>query len=337
MNYLFRRAVSFLTAFFIIIPVFAESSPTSLKHSNLKWVDFDIPAEFMRRAMDIDIASHENEEEAPVNWIELLAYVAAKNGGKFSKAKKSEIDKTANEIKNGKSIAEMTDGMKHYSYYLEAYTAVLGGLVGEYEEKSGDGYALKYGLRAFLPIAKGYGYNHYDDFGVGRNYGYNRKHLGHDMMALVGTPVIAVESGVVEEAGWNQYGGWRLGIRSFDGMRYYYYAHLRQNRPFAEGIERGKTVMAGEVIGYVGRTGYSRKENVNGITESHLHWGLQLVFDEAEKEGVNQVWIDLYEITRFLASKRSETVRNAETKEHSAVKPLRVTVPEEHFVPPDNT
>ena len=36
------------------------------------------------------------------------------------------------------------------------------------------------------------------------------------MMGQVGTPVIAVESGYVEALGWNQYGGWRIGIRSFD-------------------------------------------------------------------------------------------------------------------------
>jgi hypothetical protein len=53
----------------------------------------------------------------------------------------------------------------------------------------------------------------------------------------IGTPIINVESGIVEALGWNQYGGWQLGIRSFDKKRYYYYAHLRQNYPFAEGLK----------------------------------------------------------------------------------------------------
>ena len=39
-----------------------------------------------------------------------------------------------------------------------------------------------------------------------------RKMADTDLMAAVGTPVIAVESGVVEAMGWNQYGGWRIGI-----------------------------------------------------------------------------------------------------------------------------
>ena len=40
----------------------------------------------------------------------------------------------------------------------------------------------RYGIKAFLPIAAGYYFNHYDDFGNSREYGYKRRHLGHDMM-----------------------------------------------------------------------------------------------------------------------------------------------------------
>lgn len=51
------------------------------------------------------------------------------------------------------------------------------------------------------------------------------------MMGQVGTPIISVESGYVEAIGWNPYGGWRIGIRSLDQKRYYYYAHLRKTTP----------------------------------------------------------------------------------------------------------
>ena len=134
-------------------------------------------------------------------------------------------------------------------------------------------------------------------------------------MAATGTPVIAVESGVVEIMGWNQYGGWRIGIRSFDGKRYYYYAHLRQNRPFHPDLCEGKTVNAGDVIGYVGRTGYSATENTNGIETSHLHYGMQLIFDESQKEGPNEIWIDMYAITKLLQKHQSAVYRVAATKE----------------------
>lgn len=120
---------------------------------------------------------------------------------------------------------------------------------------------------------------------------------------------------MVEALGWNQYGGWRVGIRSFDGKRYYYYAHLRQNYPYAEGLEEGSVVTAGDVIGYMGHTGYSTKENVNNIDVTHLHWGLQLIFDESQKEGNNEIWIDVYPLTRFLAKHTQTAVKVEGTKE----------------------
>ena len=44
----------------------------------------------------------------------------------------------------------------------------------------------------------------------------------------------------------------------------------------------------------MGHTGYSTTENVNNIKIEHLHWGLQLIFDESQKEGNNEIWIDVY-------------------------------------------
>lgn len=188
------------------------------------------------------------------------------------------------------------------------------------KENNSDESAKKdYGLCVFSPIAKTFPFSHYDDFGTGRTYGYTRRHLGHDLMAATGTPVIAIETGTVEVMGWNQYGGWRIGIRSLDKKRYYYYAHLRQNRPFHPDIAEGKTVNAGQVIGYVGRTGYSTTENANNIDTSHLHLGLELIFDESQKECDNEIWVDLYAITKLLEKHKSEVYRVSETKEFYSV------------------
>ena len=176
----------------------------------------------------------------------------------------------------------------------------------------------RYGLKVFLPIAKNYSFSHYDDFGNSRSYGFKRVHLGNDLMGSIGTPIVAVESGIIEHLGWNQYGGWRIGIRSFDGKRYYYYAHLRKNHPYAEGIEEGMTVKAGDVIGYLGMTGYSTKENVNNINVPHLHFGMQLIFDESQVDSPNEIWIDVYQIIEFLMQNRSEVYQsNTETKDYS--------------------
>ena len=103
--------------------------------------------------------------------------------------------------------------------------------------------------------------------------------------------MIAVESGRVEALGWNQYGGWRIGIRSFDGKRYYLLCTFTQRLPYQSNL-KGSLVTAGDVIGYLGHTGYSSTENTNNIAEPHLHFGLQLIFDESQKEGNNEIWID---------------------------------------------
>jgi murein DD-endopeptidase MepM/ murein hydrolase activator NlpD len=294
--------------------------PTAEK-DYIKWVDFNVSSSAMEDAYLYDVESQ--TEEMKLNWIELLAYLGAKYGGDFSKYKEKDMKALVEKLKSQEdNMGTLTEDMKHYDYFLEAYTAVLGGLVGEYEIQvvSEDNpeekvWVKKYGLKAFLPIAKFFPYSDYDDFGVSRTYGYKRRHLGHDMMGQVGTPIIAVESGYVEALGWNQYGGWRLGIRSFDGKRYYYYAHLRKNFPYNKSLEVGSIVQAGDVIGYLGRTGYSKTENTNNINTSHLHFGIQLIFHESQKEGVNEIWIDCYDIIRFLYRNRSETAKNLETKE----------------------
>lgn len=292
---------------------------SSAEGDYIKWVDFTVSYEALCQAYAWDVDTH--DAEYPISWIELLAYTASRTGGEFDKKALSILEKAAEQLSEGETtISELTQDMKYYPYYLEAYTAVLGGLVGEYEAEEEDEngqkcFQKKYGLKAYFPLARGFEYTHYDDFGAGRSYGYQRKHLGHDMMGQTGTPIVAIETGTVEALGWNQYGGWRIGIRSLDKKRYYYYAHLRQNYPFAEHLEEGSIVTAGDVIGYMGRTGYSTTENVNNIEVTHLHWGLELIFDESQKESDNEIWIDVYALTRFLA-KHTQPVEKVEgTKE----------------------
>ena len=83
-------------------------------------------------------------------------------------------------------------------------------------------------------------------------------------------------------------------------------------------MEKGDTVKAGDVIGYLGMTGYSIKENVNNINVAHLHFGMQLIFDESQVDSPNEIWIDVYEIIEFLKTNTSEVyVSNEETKDYS--------------------
>lgn len=159
----------------------------------IKWVDFNVSYEALCAAYDLDVASYASPVH--LNWIELLSYAGAKGGGKFDKGSISLIKKLASELSEEKTtLQELTADMKYYDYYYEAYEAVLGGIVGEYEieqeNEAGEKIWKKvYGLKAFSPIAKGFEYSDYDDFGSSRSYGYKRPHLGHDMMGQVGTPI----------------------------------------------------------------------------------------------------------------------------------------------------
>ena len=300
-------------------PEKAGEAGDSRKKKYIHWVEFNVPSDVMEKAFRLDMGTV--QEEVHFNWVELLAYLGAKYGGDFERFRQTDLDAVVEKLKSGSAMEEIAKDMKYYAYYREAYGAVLDGMVGYFEQESGNDkvWLRKYGLKVFSPIAKNFPYSDFDDFGASRSYGFKRKHLGHDMMGQVGTPVIAVESGYVEALGWNQYGGWRIGIRSFDKKRYYYYAHLRQNYPYQANLKEGSIVTAGDVIGYLGRTGYSTTENTNNITTPHLHFGIQLIFDESQKEGNNEIWINCYEIVKFLRMNQSETVKVEGTKEWTRV------------------
>ena len=289
-----KRWILFIVVLSLIPTLPAKAEP-------IKWVDFQIPYESLQYTMNVDIETKEQEKH--IGWIDALALAACRTGGRCNLAS---VKKAVNDLKGDKSPRELLgDTYKYYAYYHEAYTAVLGGLLGSYAVEINGEWKPSYGLKAFSPIAAGYGYSHCSDFGNSRSFGFARKHLGNDLMGSLGTPIVAVEGGVVEAMGWNRYGGWRIGIRSFDSKRYYYYAHLQKDKPFADDLYVGKIVQPGDVIGFMGRTGYSDKENVNNIETVHLHYGMQLVFDESQKECNSEIWIDVYPIVRLLSQHRS--------------------------------
>ncbi|WP_225445727.1 M23 family metallopeptidase [Paenibacillus arenosi] len=122
--------------------------------------------------------------------------------------------------------------------------------------------------RAFpLPIQSIYSYR--STFGMGRHYGGYRIHEGTDIFARHGVPVRSTCYGVVEIKGWNRYGGWRIGIRDTDNL-YHYYAHLSG---FQKDLKEGDIVSPGQVIGWVGSSGYG-KPGTQGKFPPHLHFGI---------------------------------------------------------------
>lgn len=181
----------------VVQPVWQEAAQNTntaqtSEKKYIKWVEFHVPEELMTAAYQLDVATY--GEKNHLDWIELLACLAARHGGHFPAKTLSELEKLAKALQNGETtIPELTEKLEYYPYYKEAYEAVLGGFVGEYriEKRKEDGslsFENCYGLKAFSPIAKGFYYEDYDDFGASRSFGYARPHLGHDMMGQVGTP-----------------------------------------------------------------------------------------------------------------------------------------------------
>ena len=292
--------------FSLLLALMLTAAPAQAQ--TIRWVDFQPPYEALKYAMDRDIETFEKEKH--LSWIDILALAACRTGGKCGLAS---VKQAAKDLEGDRSPEELLGALyKYYDYYHAAYDAALGGLLGSFAIQAGEEWKPAYGLKAFSPVAAGYGYSHCDDFGVSRSFGFARKHLGNDLMGALGTPIVAVEGGIVEAMGWNRYGGWRVGIRSGDSRRYYYYAHLQKDHPFAPGLQVGDVVQAGDLIGFMGRTGYSDKENTNNIETVHLHFGLQLIFDEKQKECNSEIWIDVYDLVRLLSSHRSSIQRTAD-------------------------
>ncbi len=132
-----------------------------------------------------------------------------------------------------------------------------------------------------------------NSWGTARNYGGERRHEGVDLMTSNNVPgyfpAVSVCDGVVEKLGWLELGGYRIGIRSEHGL-YVYYAHLDS---YAPNLKIGDVVEAGDVLGYVGNTGYG-PEGTKGKFDVHLHFGLYVDI-EGEEVSVNP-----YEILRYL-------------------------------------
>lgn len=79
-----------------------------------------------------------------------------------------------------------------------------------------------------------------------------RKHEALDIMAPKGTPVVAVDDGVVTKLFRSIAGGITIYQYDRSGTLVYYYAHLDR---YADGLKEGQVLKRGDVIGYVGTTG----------------------------------------------------------------------------------
>ena len=93
--------------------------------------------------------------------------------------------------------------------------------------------------------------------------GGRRRHKGIDIFAKKGTPVVAIEDGIITEREETKLGGKVLWLRPRGAWWRAYYAHLDEQL-----VNEGDRVVKGQVIGTVGNTGNAK------TTPSHLHFGI---------------------------------------------------------------
>lgn len=88
-----------------------------------------------------------------------------------------------------------------------------------------------------------------------------RKHMGIDIAARAGAPIVAAWTGKVFYSGWNSLGGWVVILKHTNGY-VTYYAHMK-DRPT---VQPGQLVIAGQRLGALGKTGNAQ------ATIPHLHF-----------------------------------------------------------------
>jgi murein DD-endopeptidase MepM/ murein hydrolase activator NlpD len=121
------------------------------------------------------------------------------------------------------------------------------------------------------------GASYVDTYGANRNDIYDGWHHGDDLFSPLGTPVVAVTGGTLSLVGWNELGGWRLWLTDGKGNSFYY-AHLAG---YTHWILQHPKVHAGEVIGFLGRTGDAFTTTPHLHFEVHPHLYNRLGYDGA--------------------------------------------------------
>ncbi len=228
--------------------------------------------EYMEKDRDDD---RDNTEEIPAEWIEYITAAMIKSG--FSLTQTEQLD---------------NDGSKEFSYEEKLF------------EQINEQYKMIFDDLKYFPIGEdvvGEESISYDNswYGV-RTYGGERVHEGTDIMTSNNVrgyfPVYSMTDGIVEKKGWLRLGGWRIGIRAPSGG-YFYYAHLYN---YADNLEEGDEVRAGQLLGYVGDSGYSEIEGTVGNFDVHLHLGIYI----KDKISGQEISINPYWVLRFLEDKK---------------------------------
>ena len=174
-------------------------------------------------------------------------------GNSFDVFYAGEDEGTASTEKNEVLYAALTVGGETKKYYR--FQTPDDGMVDYYDEsgKSAKKFLVRKPVNNAI-MRSGFG---------GRRHpilGYVKMHTGVDWATAYGTPIFASGNGVIEKAGLEGGYGKYIRIKHNNGYETAY-GHMSA---FAKGMEIGKRVRQGQVIGFVGSTGMS--------TGPHVHY-----------------------------------------------------------------
>ncbi|UCF54285.1 MAG: M23 family metallopeptidase, partial [Bradyrhizobium sp.] len=174
-------------------------------------------------------------------------------GDSFDVFYAGEEEGTTSPDKNDVLFASLTVGGETKKYYR--YQSPDDGVVDYYDEtgKSAKKFLVRKPVNNAI-MRSGFG---------GRRHpilGYVKMHTGVDWATAYGTPIFASGNGVIERAEWEGGYGKYIRIKHSNGYETAY-GHMSA---FAKGMEIGKKVRQGQVIGFVGSTGAS--------TGPHVHY-----------------------------------------------------------------
>lgn len=167
---------------------------------------------------------------------------------------------------NGSWVYVTTKGTKGYvnKNYLSTKKSVVTKVSSSTKKTTSKPSFLSNGT---FPMKKGTYSSYSNSWGAGRSYGGARSHEGIDIAAPSGTKIYAATAGTITANKWNNLGGWTYTIRT-NGYSLYY-AHMK-SKGF---LPVGTNVKKGQLIGYVGNTGYG-PVGTKGKFGYHLHFGI---------------------------------------------------------------
>lgn len=196
-------------------------------------------------------------------------------------------------------FAAMPESARRIEYFQDCQKCYLEKQEEEYQ-KLVEAYRAVIADIVYFPIPKSSNIKaaeiyYSDSWGSERIYkDASHVHEGCDIMAGNNErgyfPIVSMTDGVVERIGWLEKGGYRIGIRSPNGG-YFYYAHLYR---YAEEWKEGDIVRAGDLIGFMGDSGYSKVEGTVGNFAVHLHLGIYIQTEHYQEQSVNPYWILRY-------------------------------------------